>query len=175
MTTERWQQVGALLLGGLAFAAVASGGSPAVPPAPRPQPARPGRFRITSPYGMRFHPILKVPRMHEGIDLGLPQGTPLYPVGPGKVIGVRLNEGAGGTSVTVQHGRDWRTSYSHLSRVDVRPGQPVARQTSIGASGGLPGTWGAGRSTGPHLHMQAWRRTAGGWQLVDPAPLIHWS
>ena len=173
MNTERWIEVGALVAGGLALAVAAAEPVPATQ-ARRP-PGPPRRYRITSPFGWRMHPTLHVRKMHEGMDLGIPQGTALYPVTAGRVIGVRLNEGAGGTSVTFQHGNDWRTSYSHLSALLVRQGQHVARGTLVGRSGGAKDTWGAGRSTGPHLHMQAWRRTPTGWQLVDPAPLIHWS
>jgi murein DD-endopeptidase MepM/ murein hydrolase activator NlpD len=103
--------------------------------------------RITSGFSMRFHPILHSWRAHKGVDYGAPTGTPVRTVGDGKV------EFAGGMSgygnvVQIDHGKGDTTVYAHLSRIDVRLGQPVQRGQRIGAVGAT------GWATGPHLHFE---------------------
>ncbi len=98
-------------------------------------------------FGMRKHPILRVWRMHEGIDiLGL-YGTPVYAAGAGIVKFVGWNGGLG-LCVTIDHGFGYETTYGHLSRANVREGQRVSRFQKIGECGST------GLSTGPHLHYE---------------------
>lgn len=125
---------------------------------------------ISSPYGRRVHPMTGKVRKHNGIDIAVPQGTPIYVAAPGRVSRVWLDDEINGHAVRVDHGGGWASSYVHLSRVDVTPGQLVDRRRPIGLSGGTPGTRGAGRSNGPHLHFVVW---AGG-QSVDPLPRVSW-
>jgi murein DD-endopeptidase MepM/ murein hydrolase activator NlpD len=106
--------------------------------------------RLTSGFGMRYHPILRVRRMHAGVDFPTAVGTPLYATGDGRVrfVGRR---GGYGTVVEVEHPLAGKlTRYAHLSRVadGVRPGTAVRRGQTIAYSGN------SGLSTAPHLHYE---------------------
>lgn len=125
---------------------------------------------ISSAFGWRLHPTLKEWKFHNGLDLQLPQGTPLHPIAPGRVVSVWHNHAVNGNAVTLDHGGGFQSSYVHLSRIDVTKGQVVNRYTLLGLSGGEPGTAGAGRSTGPHLHLML---SING-KPVDPAGYINW-
>ena len=113
------------------------------------------RIHVTSPYGMRFHPISRKWLMHNGIDYRGALGTPVYAVQGGRVIMAGWNGGFGNT-VEIQHENNYVTQYAHLHRVSVRHGQRVNRGTVIGAVGST------GVSTGPHLHFGL--RVNGRWQ-----------
>lgn len=103
--------------------------------------------RITSGFAMRFHPILHTWRAHKGVDYGAPTGAPVRTIGTGRVeFAGRM--GGYGNVVRVDHGAGDTTLYAHLSRIDVRPGQPVERGQRIGAVGST------GWATGPHLHFE---------------------
>lgn len=94
---------------------------------------------------------------HNGIDLGCPVGTPIKAVASGTVI---VATGAGGWNggygnyVVITHPNGTQTLYAHLSKVSVSSGTTVAQGEIIGYSGGRPGTFGAGKSTGAHLHFE---------------------
>lgn len=115
----------------------------------RPINANPG-----SPFGMRFHPILKYWRMHNGTDFGAACGTPLYAARDGKVLMARYNGGFG-NYVLIGHGTVagayTTTGYAHLSRYAVRAGQQVKQGQIIGYVGTT------GLSTGCHLHFEVRR------------------
>ncbi len=99
-------------------------------------------------FGMRYHPILKVRRMHNGIDLLVNTGTPVYATGAGKVKYAGRKGGLGKT-VIIDHGFGYTSIYGHLSRLKVKKGQRVKRGDMIALSGNT------GRlSTGPHLHYE---------------------
>ncbi len=102
---------------------------------------------ITDGFGMRFHPILKIRIMHEGIDLVADYGTPIYAPGDGTVsyVGPR---GGYGNAIEIDHGFGYSTVYGHLSKPMVREGQKVKRGQVIALSGN------SGLSTGPHLHYE---------------------
>lgn len=105
---------------------------------------------LTSGFGMRFHPILRVSRMHAGVDFPTPVGTPLYATGDGRVsfVGTR---GGYGNVVEVEHPLAGKlTRYAHLSRVadGIRVGTAVQRGGTIAYSGST------GLSTAPHLHYE---------------------
>lgn len=117
-------------------------------------------YRVTSGYGMRMHPVLKVEKFHDGVDLAVPAGTQVYAAQRGRVAAVAHN-GVGGNFVVIDHGNGVRTSYCHLSEQDVVLGQTVAAGDPIGLSGNT------GRSTGPHLHFGV--RISG--STVDPLRL----
>ena len=127
-------------------------------------------LRITSPFGIRVHPITGERRHHNGLDLALPQGTPIRPLAPGRVVRIYLDDPLNGTAARVDHGGGWGSSYVHLSALYVQPGDLVDPSRPLGLSGGAPGSWGAGRSTGPHLHLVVWFNG----QAVDPLPLVTW-
>jgi len=104
--------------------------------------------RISSGYGMRIHPILKVGKMHWGIDFSAKIGTPIYATGNG-VIKVRGKKGASGNAVVINHGYGYQTHYYHISRFGkYRVGQRVKRGDIIGYVGST------GLSTAPHLHYE---------------------
>ena len=124
--------------------------------------------RISSPFGWRTHPISGERKFHNGVDFALPMGSPLRAAAAGTVLRTYLNHPTNGSGVVVRHGGGWESTYLHLSRVDVVPGQQLAAGQQLGLSGGAPGTWGAGTSTGPHLHFIL-RRDG---EPVDPVPLL---
>jgi murein DD-endopeptidase MepM/ murein hydrolase activator NlpD len=106
------------------------------------------RPRISSPFGYRFHPILHRSRMHEGLDIPKPYGTPVYPARTGRVIEAGWHEGYG-QLIEIRHPNGESTRYGHLSKILVRVGQVVERgKTLIGRVGST------GLSTGPHLHFE---------------------
>lgn len=104
---------------------------------------------ITSGPGMRIDPIDGKWRMHNGIDIAVPEGTPVMPVGRGVVVYSGLRPGYGNT-VLIEHDNRMLTLYAHNSRLQVAAGQQVDKSTVIALSGNT------GRSTGPHLHFEAW-------------------
>lgn len=99
-------------------------------------------------YGYRNHPILGSYRMHTGIDLGAPRGTPVYVTGNGVVSKVASERGGYGNYIIVDHGLGYKTRYAHLNKSLVVTGQTVKRGEVIGEVGNT------GRSTGPHLHYE---------------------
>jgi murein DD-endopeptidase MepM/ murein hydrolase activator NlpD len=105
--------------------------------------------RITSGFGMRFHPILGYSRMHKGIDFGVPIGTPVMAAGSG-VIQQEGRLGGYGNFMLVNHQNGYSTAYGHLSRFapGIRVGARVRQGQVIAFSGNT------GMSTGPHLHYE---------------------
>lgn len=103
--------------------------------------------RVSSRYGMRFHPISGREKPHLGVDFAAPTGTPVRSVGDGKVIHAGW-KGGYGNLVIVQHDDQKSTAYAHLSRIGVRKGQSIEQGALIGAVGST------GASTGPHLHFE---------------------
>ncbi|MBU1759171.1 peptidoglycan DD-metalloendopeptidase family protein [Patescibacteria group bacterium] len=90
---------------------------------------------------------------HSGIDIPAPQGTPLKSPAPGYVAWVRQGQ-LYGNYIMIVHTDGIATLYAHLSKPLVQPDQFVSRGETIALSGGMPGTSGAGLSTGPHLHFE---------------------
>ncbi len=90
---------------------------------------------------------------HPGIDIRASQGTPVEAVAPGYVAWVRTSR-LYGNNVMLIHSNGLATVYAHLLRFNVKEDSFVKRGEIIGWSGGLPGTQGAGLSTGPHLHFE---------------------
>lgn len=101
-----------------------------------------------SGFGFRFHPILKVRKMHTGLDFGAPMGTPIYATADGTVINATNGANGYGLAVDIQHGFGYETKYAHLSKVNVHVGQKVKRGELIAYSGN------SGLSKGPHLHYE---------------------
>jgi murein DD-endopeptidase MepM/ murein hydrolase activator NlpD len=109
---------------------------------------RPTDGPIGDRFGMRYHPILKVRRMHNGIDFLVNTGTPVYATGDGTVKFAGRKGGLGRT-IIIDHGFGYTTVYGHLHRIKVKKGQHVKRGDLIALSGN------SGRlTTGPHLHYE---------------------
>jgi murein DD-endopeptidase MepM/ murein hydrolase activator NlpD len=103
--------------------------------------------RITSPFGMRYHPILHKMRMHDGIDFVNKVGTPIHSVADGKVVYKGWIRGYG-NSVKVKHRNGYMSLYAHLKGFgDIKKGKWIKQGTIIGYLGNT------GLSTGPHLHF----------------------
>ena len=96
----------------------------------------------------RMHPVLGYIRPHKGIDLGCDRGTPVYATADGVVRDVALRNSTSGQTVVIDHGNGYETSYSHLSKINVRKGQRVSRGEIIALSGDT------GLSLSPHLHYE---------------------
>jgi len=107
----------------------------------------PGYYEISSYYGMRFHPILKVNALHTGIDIGAPTGTAIVAARSGTVVTAGYNTGYG-NYILISHGDGVATLYGHLSKLLVSDGQSVSEGDKIGQVGNT------GWSTGPHLHFE---------------------
>ena len=118
-------------------------------------------LRLTSPFGMRFHPVLKNYRMHNGADFSGREGIPLYSMSSG-VVKHTISDNACGLGAVIQHAEGITSHYCHLSRVSVRAGEKLKPGQTIGAVGNT------GRSTGPHLHLGI--KLNGKW--IDPVPFM---
>ena len=105
-------------------------------------------IRFGSSFGTRMHPILKIVRPHEGIDLTAARGTNIYATADGKVIQAGYRPGGFGKKVLIDHGHGFETVYGHCDEVLVEPGQMVKRGEVIAKVGST------GLSKSPHLHYE---------------------
>lgn len=103
--------------------------------------------RVSSGYGMRFHPVHGGMKAHLGVDFAAPTGTPVRVVGDGVVEYAGWQRGYGNV-VVVNHRNGHSTAYAHLSRIQVRKGERLEQGALVGAVGST------GVSTGPHLHFE---------------------
>ncbi len=120
-------------------------------------PVAPG-FAVSSPYGDRVDPLSGEARFHNGLDLAVPEGTPVRSAQAGAVE-VSRADGISGEYVVIDHGYGVRTSYCHLSHREVDAGAQLDAGGQLGLSGNT------GRSSGPHLHFVL--RLGG--ETLDPA------
>lgn len=120
---------------------------PALKSGPGPSGEPLARIRLSSAYGLRFHPILGGYRQHKGVDLAAPTGSPIYATADGIVSRADWNGGYG-LAVELRHPGEVETRYGHMSRLNVAAGQRVRKGDTIGFVGST------GRSTGPHLHYE---------------------
>ena len=104
---------------------------------------------VTSSFGMRFHPISRVYRQHQGVDYGAPLGTPVSAIADGTVMMARWNDGYG-NFVQIRHSGGLVSCYGHLSRYGA--GAKAGRSVRQGQTVGYVGS--TGNSTGPHLHFE---------------------
>lgn len=105
--------------------------------------------RLSSPFGMRKHPILGFNKMHRGTDFAAPLGTPIMASGDGIVIKAGWC-GGGGNCVKIKHNTTYQTIYAHMSKFSnlAVPGSRIKQGQIIGYVGST------GMSTGPHLHYE---------------------
>ena len=104
-------------------------------------------YTLTSPFGMRVHPIRGTWTMHNGVDMAAAQGTPIYASRSGKVTTASFQAGGAGYYVSINHGDGFSSIYMHMTHFIVSPGQYVNAGQVIGYVGSTGG------STGPHLHF----------------------
>ena len=118
-------------------------------------------YNITSPFGLRIHPVLKTQKGHTGIDIGAASGTNVLAAQSGTVIMASYNGGYG-NCVMIDHGGGVVTLYAHNSVLNVSVGQHVSRGDVIAKVGST------GMSTGPHIHFEV--RVNG--VIKDPMPYL---
>ena len=143
--------------------------SPELPPISAPDISQPGNPNqiggyiwptkgvLTSGYGRRWG------RMHKGIDIAAPVGTPVVAAAPGVVVTAGWNSGGYGNLVEIQHPDGSLTLYAHNNRILVRRGQEVAQGQQISEMGST------GFSTGPHCHFEV---HAAGRGAINPIALL---
>ncbi len=90
---------------------------------------------LTASYGMRIHPFYKTLQSHQGVDYTIPEGSRVFATADGVVRDVALRNSTSGQTVVIDHGNGYETSYSHLSKINVRKGQRVSRGEIIALSG----------------------------------------
>ena len=105
-------------------------------------------YVLTSPFGMRMHPTLGYERMHNGIDMAAPAGTPIYASRSGQVTRATYQEGGAGYYVSLNHGDGYGSIYMHMTHFIVDVGDFVQQGQVIGYVGNTGGI-----STGYHLHF----------------------
>lgn len=123
------------------------------------RPIRGEEARLTSGFGVRYHPLLNARKAHTGVDWAAPIGTPILAAGNG-VIEESAFKGQYGNYIRIRHPNGYQTAYAHMSRfaAGVAPGVRVRQSQIIGYSGNT------GFSTGPHLHYEVLVNN----QFVDP-------
>ena len=119
-------------------------------------------YRITSPFGMRIHPVYGYKKMHTGVDLAAPKNTPITASRAGVVVWAGWGD-TGGWWVKVDHGDGFATTYLHMTRYIVKVGDFVEAGQVLGYMGST------GVSTGSHLHFGVMYN--GVW--VDPLKYIN--
>lgn len=104
-------------------------------------------YVLTSPFGMRMHPILGYPRMHNGVDMACPAMTPIYASRSGVVSAASYQADGAGNYVQLNHGDGYRSIYMHMTYYVVTVGEYVQQGQLIGYVGNT------GLSKGNHLHF----------------------
>ncbi len=117
---------------------------------------------VSSPFGYRFHPIYHQWRLHAGIDLAAPQGTPIVASRSGVVTTASYEAGGAGNYVNINHMDGYVSRYMHMTHYVVSPGQKVSAGQVIGYCGAT------GAAEGPHLHFGIYENGT----PIDPAPFI---
>lgn len=134
-------------------------------------PVVPTPMVVTSPYGMRLHPIQNIWWMHYGVDLRSACGNPQRATMSGTVTATKPAAGNGshGNQVIINHGivggDSYVTVYNHLTRFAVSPGQAVSAGQVIGYTGAT------GNVTGCHVHYEIWKNGS----TIDPMTLPGWN
>ena len=105
--------------------------------------------RLSSPFGMRKHPILGYNKKHLGTDFAAPMGTPIMASGSGTIILAKWC-GGGGNCIKIKHNSTYQTIYAHMQSFakGIKVGKKVRQGEIIGYVGST------GMSTGPHLHYE---------------------
>lgn len=120
--------------------------TPSIKPVQQDKLAR--KITYLSGFGMRVHPIHKIPKFHKGIDFTAPEGTKIQATGDGVIEQVEEKSTGYGLNVMINHGHDYETRYAHMAKILVKKGQKVKKGEVIGLIGDT------GSSTAPHLHYE---------------------
>jgi murein DD-endopeptidase MepM/ murein hydrolase activator NlpD len=120
----------------------------------------PAEGRLSSDFGLRRQGGF-IPTIHHGVDIPLPEGTPVRAMLPGRVRFAGSMRGYGQV-IWLEHRGGTLSVYAHLSEISVRTGQDVSGRQLIGRSGST------GNVTGPHLHFEVWK----GGRPVDPVQFL---
>jgi len=118
---------------------------------PAIQPIKNKDLTAFGPFGMRMHPILRIYRLHAGVDLCAPLNTPIYASGDGLVTSSKMGRGGIGNYIRIYHGYGFETVYGHLNKMLVKPGQRVKRGDKIALMGST------GISNISHLHYEVYK------------------
>ena len=123
------------------------------------KPVRADDVRLTSGYGVRFHPLLNTKKMHTGVDWACNPGTPVLASGNGTIEEAGY-KGYYGNYIRIRHANGYHTAYGHMTRLasGVEPGVKVRQGQVIGFVGST------GLSSGPHLHFEVLVNS----RFVDP-------
>ncbi|PJC87982.1 peptidase M23 [Vibrio sp. HA2012] len=121
--------------------------------------------RISSPFGMRVHPVTKKKTMHRGLDYAVNTGTPIYAPADSVVQIVRKSNQGSGNFLRLSHAFGITSSYSHLKSFKVHTGQFIKKGELVAYSGN------SGLTSGPHLHYEI--RFVG--RALDPRPFVDWN
>ncbi len=105
--------------------------------------------RLSSPFGMRKHPILGYNKKHLGTDFAAPEGTPIMASGSGTITRAKWC-GGGGNCIKIKHNSTYETVYAHMK--NFAKGMKVGKKVRQGQIIGYVGS--TGMSTGPHLHYE---------------------
>jgi len=116
---------------------------------------------LSAGYGLRINPFTKKKEMHQAIDIAAPWGTSVKAACQGKVTYAEWKDYYG-LVITVKNEYGYSTVYGHLSKILVKKGNWVEKGQIIGRLGS------SGRSTGPHLHFEVWKRG----KTIDPLKLM---
>lgn len=107
----------------------------------------PAKGQITSDFGTRIHPITRIRKKHNGVDIDAQKGDPIYSAGAGEVIYSGYSAGFG-YNIVIDHKNGFKTTYAHCSKLIAKEGALVKKGQKIALVGST------GLSTGPHLHFE---------------------
>jgi Peptidase family M23 len=119
-----------------------------------PLKLEPEKAKVGSGFGPRTHPVTKKKGTpHNGVDIGVPKGTEIVAIESGVVTYAGLARGCGGM-VVIKHSDRFESKICHASKILVKAGDRVSKGDVTAHVGGIPGEWGAGTTTGAHLHFE---------------------
>lgn len=121
-------------------------------------------FKLSSKYGYRLHPILRVVLLHKGIDIIVEKNEPIMASGSGQVIRVEYSKVGYGNNIIIKHNDEYSTLYAHLNDIKVKEGDYVHFGDVIGLGGQTGLVW--GKSC--HLHFELRRNNS----AINPLKFI---
>lgn len=119
----------------------------------------------TSPFGWRRHPITGNNAYHTGVDIVGTGSKLIYPVNNGTIVYTKISNSGYGNHILINHGGGIWSLYAHMSKIYVKEGQSVNKNTILGVEGST------GNSTGSHLHLEIRKSESGSY--VDPVSFLN--